>query len=200
MRGAMREKNQTRAMPREHQGGRRRPSPPPPRAFITGRASADLVSSARVSVFSLRARFETSGRDHTFYKLPLCRPKVGAFKLYSKLKSACSPTHGYHGTPALFPLPNNHRHGYHGYHGIREPGTGNLSPNMHANLCACLALCGLAAADLLPRQTPAPTTTAASAPEVTAITGCHFHGSQMYVSRWAARTLQERKQRADAKG
>ncbi|KND92961.1 Zinc-regulated transporter 1 [Tolypocladium ophioglossoides CBS 100239] len=50
---------------------------------------------------------------------------------------------------------------------------------MHSSLCACLALCGLAAADLLPRQTAAPTTTAAPAPEVTAISGCHFHGSQL---------------------
>ncbi|KAM4057923.1 ZIP zinc transporter [Hirsutella rhossiliensis] len=48
-------------------------------------------------------------------------------------------------------------------------------------LCACLALWhSIAAADrLFPRQTPAPSSTGSAAPEVTAVTGCHLHGSQL---------------------
>ncbi|KAL3952237.1 hypothetical protein ACCO45_013954 [Purpureocillium lilacinum] len=53
---------------------------------------------------------------------------------------------------------------------------------MHAKLYTSLALCGVAAASggVVPRQTAAPSTTASSAPEVTAISSCHFHGSQMF--------------------
>ncbi|CAI6093342.1 unnamed protein product [Clonostachys chloroleuca] len=49
---------------------------------------------------------------------------------------------------------------------------------MSAKTCLTLALCGLAMADLAPRQTQAPTTTAQA--QVTAITGCHLHASDLY--------------------
>ncbi|CAG9941358.1 unnamed protein product [Clonostachys rosea f. rosea IK726] len=49
---------------------------------------------------------------------------------------------------------------------------------MSAKTCLTLALCGLAMADLVPRQTQAPTTTAQA--QVTAITGCHLHASDLY--------------------
>lgn len=49
---------------------------------------------------------------------------------------------------------------------------------MQAKALLALALGGLAAADLVPRQTEAPTATQ-DAPEVTAITGCHLHGSDL---------------------
>ncbi|KAG6031337.1 hypothetical protein E4U41_007607 [Claviceps citrina] len=42
-----------------------------------------------------------------------------------------------------------------------------------------LAFVGVSAAQLLARQTAAPTTTA-SAPAITAVTGCHLHGSQLF--------------------
>ncbi|KAJ6440960.1 Zinc/iron permease [Purpureocillium lavendulum] len=53
---------------------------------------------------------------------------------------------------------------------------------MQSRLFTGLALCGVAAAsaNVIPRQTAAPSTTASSAPEVTAISSCHFHGSQMF--------------------
>lgn len=51
---------------------------------------------------------------------------------------------------------------------------------MYLRSLASLALVGAAAASQnFPRQTQAPSTTA-SAPAVTAITGCHLHGSQVY--------------------
>ncbi|CAH0019185.1 unnamed protein product [Clonostachys rhizophaga] len=49
---------------------------------------------------------------------------------------------------------------------------------MSAKTCLTLALCGLAMADLAPRQTQAPTTTTQA--QVTAITGCHLHASDLY--------------------
>ncbi|KAI9147820.1 Zinc-regulated transporter 1 [Paramyrothecium foliicola] len=48
-----------------------------------------------------------------------------------------------------------------------------------AACCACFALISTAAADLLPRQTAAPTT-AAPLPEITAITDCHPHDTDLY--------------------
>ncbi|ODA75992.1 hypothetical protein RJ55_08274 [Drechmeria coniospora] len=56
---------------------------------------------------------------------------------------------------------------------------------MHARAYACLALCGVVVASnvpILPRQTTAApsTTTAAPAPQVTAITGCHLNGASIF--------------------
>ncbi|KAG6266489.1 hypothetical protein E4U47_005752, partial [Claviceps purpurea] len=50
---------------------------------------------------------------------------------------------------------------------------------MHLQSLVPFTLAGFAVAQLLPRQTEAPTTTA-SAPDITAITGCHLHGSQQF--------------------
>ncbi|KAG6094930.1 hypothetical protein E4U30_002922, partial [Claviceps sp. LM220 group G6] len=50
---------------------------------------------------------------------------------------------------------------------------------MHLQSLVPFTLAGVAVAQLLPRQTEAPTTTA-SAPEITAITGCHLHGSEQF--------------------
>ncbi|KZZ92137.1 Zinc/iron permease [Moelleriella libera RCEF 2490] len=52
---------------------------------------------------------------------------------------------------------------------------------MHLRGLAGIALLGVATADIYARQTPAPSSTAAAAPKITAITGCHLHGaSQLY--------------------
>ncbi|KAH7325050.1 hypothetical protein B0I35DRAFT_406782 [Stachybotrys elegans] len=51
---------------------------------------------------------------------------------------------------------------------------------MKHSACVCLALWAAAtAADLVPRQTAAPSTTAAS-PEITAVTDCHLHGTELF--------------------
>ncbi|KJZ76748.1 hypothetical protein HIM_03625 [Hirsutella minnesotensis 3608] len=54
-----------------------------------------------------------------------------------------------------------------------------------------IASASTAAADLLPRQTPAPTPTAGKAPAVTAVTGCHLHGSQLFCLAGATEYLIE---------
>jgi hypothetical protein len=52
-----------------------------------------------------------------------------------------------------------------------------------------IALCGVAAANLLPRQTEAPITPVARAEEaaptsITVISDCHLHVSDLYVYTW----------------
>ncbi|OAA49597.1 Zinc/iron permease [Metarhizium rileyi] len=52
---------------------------------------------------------------------------------------------------------------------------------MHVSSFAGLALLGAATANsILPRQTAAPSPTSAAAPQVTAVTGCHLHASQLF--------------------
>lgn len=47
---------------------------------------------------------------------------------------------------------------------------------------ARLALLGAVTANnIYPRQTAAPSPTSAAAPQITAVTDCHLHGSEVYV-------------------
>lgn len=58
---------------------------------------------------------------------------------------------------------------------------------MRVGLFTQIALCGVAAANSMPRQTPAPLITPVARAEdaestsITKITSCHLHGSDLYV-------------------
>ncbi|QUC17155.1 uncharacterized protein UV8b_01396 [Ustilaginoidea virens] len=51
---------------------------------------------------------------------------------------------------------------------------------MRSSTFPTFALVGVVAAGLVARQTPAPSSTSASAPEITAVTSCHLHESQVF--------------------